>query len=329
MLQTSAVRFGSYALYSQPKDRILEDNLDFNATLGVTLDAVDIMDWLTVYAEGAVQARQLAGANAQGSALYLNADARAWGFTFNVESMWLSAFEQRGSSNTALGNRFSYNQPPTLERIDQEIVNNRDVLGLRLRAEYFFEDLDLLLYVNTVGRVNDGGDPAEVRQSHTFAGVNWTLPGGGSRLAFAGGYRDEARQVNGERVPLRNMRNVDADWLQSIGGGFSVHTTHQAQFWEFEERPFVRGSSFLGLEKGGLGSVTFEFGYDTQNASRLVQKFFYAGIVSLELPTFDLLDSALFRGSLGTQRGGIKCVAGVCREFPSFSGARGELITRF
>jgi hypothetical protein len=32
---------------------------------------------------------------------------------------------------------------------------------------------------------------------------------------------------------------------------------------------------------------------------------------------------------VGTQRGGLKCIAGVCREFPSFAGARLEVIGRF
>jgi hypothetical protein len=32
---------------------------------------------------------------------------------------------------------------------------------------------------------------------------------------------------------------------------------------------------------------------------------------------------------VGEQRGGLKCVSGVCRVFPAFEGARAELTLRF
>ena len=36
----------------------------------------------------------------------------------------------------------------------------------------------------------------------------------------------------------------------------------------------------------------------------------------------------LLRATVGNQRGGIKCVGGVCRDFPEFSGYRLQLIAR-
>jgi hypothetical protein len=35
------------------------------------------------------------------------------------------------------------------------------------------------------------------------------------------------------------------------------------------------------------------------------------------------------RAVAGSQRGGIKCVAGICREYPAFTGVRAEVVTRF
>ena len=31
----------------------------------------------------------------------------------------------------------------------------------------------------------------------------------------------------------------------------------------------------------------------------------------------------------GSQRGGLKCIAGICRWFPPFAGGRLEVVTRF
>lgn len=68
--------------------------------------------------------------------------------------------------------------------------------------------------------------------------------------------------------------------------------------------------------------ATFEFGYDTQNPE--ARNLFFAGIVKWELASNLTLTS-----TVGTQRGGIKCVNGLCRDYPSFAGARAELAARF
>jgi hypothetical protein len=39
-------------------------------------------------------------------------------------------------------------------------------------------------------------------------------------------------------------------------------------------------------------------------------------------------DAITLRSTVGSQRGGLKCVAGVCRDFPEFSGARLEIVGR-
>lgn len=318
-----ALRVGFFGLYNQPEERVLDD-LDWSLSGGVLVDAPSLVDWLTLYGEAAVQHRALAGVSSQGSALYGNAEARFGDFGLISEVLLLHNFEQKGSRNTALGNRFDYNQPPTLERIDQEVANNRDVAGGRVRAEYYFFDLDLLLYANAMYRLNDPGKSSELHQVHAFGGFEWVLPGGSSRVAAAIGARDESQQLFPERRALRSMLHVDADWLQTVGGGFALHATSNSQLWTFLGKQFVRGSTLVGVERAGLGGVTFELGYDTQNQAPDIRNLFHALIVAWELT-----ESASFRGTVGTQRGGIKCVAGVCREFPAFAGARGELVTRF
>ena len=39
--------------------------------------------------------------------------------------------------------------------------------------------------------------------------------------------------------------------------------------------------------------------------------------------------NVMLHGVFGTQRGGLKCVNGVCRTFPPFAGARAELVIRY
>jgi hypothetical protein len=67
----------------------------------------------------------------------------------------------------------------------------------------------------------------------------------------------------------------------------------------------------------------------------LAQGFEYTTKVGL--PTYYFNGSLVYRFTeksnikvlIGEQRGGLKCVSGVCRVFPAFEGARAELTLRF
>ena len=87
---------------------------------------------------------------------------------------------------------------------------------------------------------------------------------------------------------------------------------------------YLRGSTYIGIEDARWGSATFELGYDESESFANRDWIYYAGIVSL-----DLWDSQQMRVTAGTQRGGLKCVAGVCRIFPAFKGAKLEWVARF
>jgi hypothetical protein len=318
------LKVSANVLYLQPRETLLPDTIDNATSASVGLAMPSIFDVLSLQLESAVQSRSLAGASRTGSAISATSELRLGDFALVGEGLLLSNFEQKGSQNAVLGNRFDYNQPPTLERIDQEVANNRDLVGLRLRPEYFFFDLDLLVFANGVFRWNEPDEASTLQQVHGYAGFEWRMPGGASRLAGTVGARDETQAFFPERVPLRSMAHADLDWLQSIVDGYALHATSNTQVWTFLGDNFVRGSTLVGVERAGLGSVTYEFGYDTQNKSPDVRTLFHAVIAAAELG-----EAVLVRATLGTQRGGIKCVAGVCREFPAFAGGRAEVIVRW
>lgn len=59
------------------------------------------------------------------------------------------------------------------------------------------------------------------------------------------------------------------------------------------------------------------------NRSIRVRKFFFAGIIAREV-----IDALKISATIGTQRGGIKCISGVCREYPAFARGRLEIFGR-
>ncbi|MBN1946034.1 MAG: hypothetical protein JW797_10180 [Bradymonadales bacterium] len=309
-----------FGVYLEPEERVLEEERDYTVSGGLSWNMPTLADWLAIYLEGDVQHRSLAGLGEQGYAGYLTADLTFQDTLLLIEGLYLDRFEQRGSRNTALGVRYDYNQAPTLERIDQEVIENRDVIGGHLRIEQYLPTVELTLYLDGMIRVNHPGEASELRQIHGFGGFELTYQQGASRLAASGGWRDESQDTG----QVKSMIHAELDYLQSLTRRWSLHLTSSNEFRTLTGERFERGTTLAGFERAGLGAVTFEFGYDTQNRSEGVRNFFYAGIL-----TWQIAERFRLRALGGTQRGGIKCIAGVCRDFPEFAGARLELVSRF
>jgi|GEM_PF-870275 len=318
------VRVGAYGLFNMPQERVLRDEVDMSGTAGAFAHATSwLVDDLSVYLEGAAQLRTLVGELQQGYALTGVADYRLGDVTVLAEGLFLSGFSQRGSTNTALGRRFDYNQPSTLERLDQQVLDTYDVVGGRGRVEYFLEPLALLVYGNLMVKRNRPFSEEPVDQIHVFTGLQWTPLD--ERVFAAIGIRDEGS--GGWVIPaerLQSMVHLDLDWLHPLGDGFQVHAVTNTQVWQLGEQIWMQGSTFLGVERAGQWGLTYELGVDGRNQSIDIQNTFHALIASV-----DVIHNTRLRATVGSQRGGIKCVAGVCREFPSFAGGQLEVVTRF
>jgi len=241
-----------------------------------------------------------------------------------------------GSPNVALGSPFVYNQPPTLERIDQEVLNNRDVLGGRARIDYTLFDGDVTIYGNGLLRKTDPGVTAEVTQIHAYGGVDLYYDEGSSRLAASGGWRDEQNTPpGGEARDVKSMVHAEADWQHAFERwSLNISTLNELRTLASPTGTdeYTRGSTLVGVEFGQNAgwirsfadqlALTFEFGYDDQDESADARTLYYAGILDWTLDSRFRL-----RAQAGTQRGGLKCVGGVCRIYPEFAGARLDLVT--
>ena len=291
---------------------------DATSAGGLYFDAPALTDWASLYVEVDAQQRRALERLTEGYAGYASLDLQGEETSLLLEGLWLDDFQQRGSLNTALKSRFNYGLGPTLERIDQEVAELYNVRGGRARVQRDLLDGDLSLHANALYRLNLAGQPMELRQYHGYGGAELAYDEGASRVAASGGHRyDEQR---GEVV--RTWSHAEGDWVQALGA-YALHVTTQLQrIRVLSDEPFVRGSTIVGVERAGLGSLSGEWGVDTQNPA--ARNMFYAGILS-----WDISPALLVRGVVGSQRGGIKCVAGVCRDFPSFSGVRLQLIGRF
>jgi hypothetical protein len=230
-----------------------------------------------------------------------------------LEGLYLDRFEVRGSQDDVLtGQRTIYNQPPTLERLDQEVLDYENARGGRAKISKSFIDGALVLYVNGMYR-GYGPPTAPAKAIHGYGGFEWSYSRH-SRWYASAGYRDETQEkTNAEKT----VTHGETDWVQSLGHAWALHLTVNHESRTADDDDFLRGTTLVGVEYGRTWSLTGEFGYDTENPN--VQNQFYAGIV-----TYQPWDWMNLRTVVGSERGGIKCIGGVCREYPAFQGARFE-----
>lgn len=240
--------------------------------------------------------------------------------------------------------RLEYVSPPTLEPENMEIRNNHDVnsasltLGLRpgegktrLEASYagFYgtdpaEPGSRWLYHLRLGLQQDFFTSC---QASLHLGFREDVPQFSKGIYEGLLYLDAALAV-----PLGVRHSLQlkgfAWWLQLAQG-----TAQGMQRWKT-----VKGDWTLSYHFASWLGVSMLFGYDTSrsrtrdlasffvgSAGESLRQVFLAGGLDLTL-----LDSRLLiRLLAGSLRGGLRCIAGGCREVPPFEGVRAEVALRF
>jgi len=306
-----------HGIYLQPRTPQSPQFDDDQTVVGGAYLDLPLTDWLSLYAEGAASEARTVGRTVPGKAAYLAADVDLQVVSLLVEGLLLDEFRVWGSNNELLIRQHAYNQPPTLERVDQEVLDNENVRGGRMKVSRGFLDGDLLVYVNGVLR-RYGTEQNTTDAVHGYGGFEYSYDLGQSRWYLSGGWRQETRTVDDD--PMKTMAHAETDWVQAIGGGWAVHlvVNHEERtLQEVDRKRYRRGSTLVGFDRFGLGSLMAEIGYDTENPQ--TRDLYLAGIVAWELT-----HEVLLRGVVGSQRGGLKCIGGICRDFPAFAGARIE-----
>lgn len=301
-----------HGLYLQPSVATLPEVGEDQTVLGGAYVDLPLTDWLSLYAEGAVEQYRIAKTDQTGAAAYAAADLDLQFASLLLEGLWLDRFQVAGSYDNTLHRRNVYNQPPTLERFDQEVLDNENVSGGRAKVSRAFLEGGLVLYVSGMYR-QYGPSTALIDAVHGYGGFEFTYGGGGSRWYASAGYREEIQEGD----PFKTMVHGETDWVQALNSTYSFHLTVAHESRTLLQRDYIRGTTLIGFDRAHTGSLLAEIGYDTFNAQ--TQQAFLAGIVA-----WNATDWLILKGVVGSQRGGIKCIGGVCRDFPAFSGGRLE-----
>jgi hypothetical protein len=303
---------------------------DVYTGFGATWDLPAPTPWMSFYAEANLLQRELLGSSEQHPAALLSTNFFVGDATVTIEALTVEGFAIKSTPQPAAaglsttGATFFYNQTPTLERPDQEVLNPNDANAIRSRLDYVVGHTGLSVYVNALLRQQGQSTAQPTDQLHGYAGWEFAYGEGASHFNGSVGARNETQ--NGK--DFASMEHADIDFVQALGGPWSLHLTAKGENWRKQAvgvtKAYVRGNAIVGLDLRGIGGVAFEYGRDDEKEGDGRRIDFYAGHVNYEIS-----EAFTVRGVGGSQRGGLKCVNGVCREYPSFSGGRLELIARF
>lgn len=292
---------------------------DRHTRVGLVLDAPRPLPWLSIYGEY-VRAFETIDTTTQGSALYLSANVLS-GIT-----SWLFEFKNYQNFRpwrTSAPNATStvYAAPPTLERVLVQIIDDSNVVAGRLKTDVrlnpnltFYLSPEFATVHPALGEhdlLADAYAGAEVRWSeglsHVFPVVEWR------------------RQWDQTGPLVENLLAFEVDAAQLIGKGWSAE--FQGLVWlrdrPEESKPWQEGSAYLGAKWAPrfFAAVGFEF-INEQKFLPTAHNFVNAQAQWEFTPSTSI---TLF---VGGRRPGLRCISGVCRNFPPFQGLELSFVAR-
>lgn len=324
--------------------------------LGQSIEVPSLWGHGNLYFEGAIQQREgetPAQGNNEGNALYGSFVATGGAVTNTLEVKSYRNFYPVGASiNSSKASAFlniSYSAPPTAEVVTQDNMFgffNACVTGARDRFDYRFTPTFL-------GYVAVGG-------FHTLSETP-----GGSCDRFGRSTADKKAETTNNvfdgTVGVEYRFDDDKSILfANLNGRYDVQETGREYYREaaaqYALTKYLSGPyaiEFAGRHRYRIqadenvpaGATSFEgepyFQGEFQNALKVAPKWVISQ--GFEYTTFNALPGTYFNGTIlyrftsqsnirlyaGQNRGGLRCVSGICRMFPSFSGARVELTLRF
>lgn len=324
-----------------------------------TLEIPSLLGSGSLYLEAAIQRREGESGRENGlngNALYGSFSANKGPFTNTLEvKSYRNYFNVAGSVNVTKASAFAnvaYSAVPTAEPIiNDSMFNffNACVNGARDRVDVRINP-NVLLYTAfgyTVTKSESGGgscDELGRRQSledttnyvtDLLTGLEMRFDSNRSFFFANASVRNDVR-ANGE--PFYKERAVQYTLTKHLRGPYSVELAgrHRLRLQDsenqtttvdfagnevFTEAKWIQGEHYTALKIAPKWVLTHGFEYTTQDG--------FPGIYNNGSVLWRFTSENNLRLFVGQQRGGLRCVSGICRMFPAFSGARVELTLRF
>jgi hypothetical protein len=314
---------------------------------GGSIDAPRLTRWLGLYFEGAGQSLSAADERHTGYAFYGALTGYFGPTTLLVEVKHYSTFHRwKSSVNPSLVEfaPLAYNQPPTAERVQTELIAPiYDVSGARARVDYRVNSW-LLLYLSYAYFEDRGLPNTGLLAYHDpYAGAEIRWNNGRSHLFPSGGFREERcadtkqtclDSTPGDHGEFQHVGHIEWDFTQALprrlsleAQGFALFrrgdlTTTVDKNGNLQYPDWVEGDAYFALKWTPFLVGTLGLEWSTRPSPNVNHVFLNGAL------QYNVTPASSIRLFAGGTRGGLKCISGVCRDFPAFTGARLEVVVR-
>jgi hypothetical protein len=313
---------------------------------GATIDAPRLARWLSLYAEADGQMQVIGDKRQNAYAIYGALTGYFGPVSLLLEVKHYANFQRWKSSVDPTLPEFApiaYNQPPTAERIVTELVApDYDVTGPRLRADWRVNRW-LLLYASYAYFEDRGAGDLLYHDPYAGAEFRWNqgrshfFPSAGYRVELCGPKSDPSctqpivKSATSGSGEYQTIAHVEWDATQALPHRLSLETQGQALFRRGERElnldgsvgTWSEGDAYLALKWTPHLVFVAGFEWTTRPSSTSATQFYENGSVQWNITT-----ASSIRLFVGGMRGGLRCISGVCRDFPAFTGAKLEVVVR-
>jgi hypothetical protein len=293
---------------------------------GGSVDAPRLLRWLGLYFEGAGQTESISDARRSGYALYGALNGYFGPLTLQLEVKDYVQYHPWQASVPGGFVEFApvqYLSPPTAERVLTELqAPIFDVRGPRLRADWRVNDW-LLLYAS-YAYFEDRSVPTSPLELHDpYGGAELRWNRGQSHFFPSGGYRLEWDEM--ARAEHQHVGHIEWDGTQVLPHGFSIETQGFVLIRNeplLMVAPWTEGDAYVAVKWTPYLVATLGYEWTTLQSTAATHHYFNGAV------QWNITTASSIRVFVGGTRGGLKCISGVCRVFPPFTGARLELVLR-
>ncbi len=359
---------GAHGVLMRPRftdeNQIADDRLWVDQSPGVSVSSAGAtgelnLEKLHIYVEGNAQVhddyRPPEGKDIEGEpgyAAYGEISYDLSPFNLKLEGIyyhrWLMEGQKRGSAPQAqfLTLAMAYHHLVTLETKWMVIKSLGNAKGGKLSGDVYIKDTNTQLTLSNALIKYEGGlkpngawtDHGDTLIIHPILRAHQIFGDTGLQVILDGGYRYEIETAGEERTG--QLWHITADFTAAISGPHSIEIKSEIRRHELEiteDNDYWITLTTVGYELSGLFGLSISHEFSDQLGG-IIGKigdwelpwpkqhyFFLMGSFHTPKP----LEALSFRMFAGAQRGGFKCIGGVCRVYPDTVGAWVEAVYRF
>lgn len=295
----------------------------------VTLDLPHLGDVAKLYLEAAHQLQSIGASTTQGNAFLGSLSVFLGRATLLVEAKdyrnFYSPIPTSLSSQMfpAFWQQNVYTNAPTLEEIFQEEALTYDIEGPRARLD--FKVNDRFTPFVSVAYFIDQYNEIDIYDGFVGADVNWQDHQSHAQVSAGRRYEIYNQLFGDPGQPFQREWWVQYDAVQVLGPIYSLELEGLHRRYDFDSlvgHPWTWGYSYLSLKRRAwTGSLGYE--YDTEFPDFLRPQNPNAAL------SWHLGDRYTVSAFGGGREGGLRCINGICRNFPGFTGASLEFVARY